>query len=131
MGSAEKELAEAYDAYKGTSFNKKAFLEAFQPKERTQTPHLTVLGARMGQELFEMTEKVMPLPVVNETCVYNRSVGENLPLEDMDFDKLMEWYAGELLHQIPCMRMMDHAGRKALYQDPSLGGETGNQSCDQ
>ena len=64
----------------------------------------------------------MPLPVVNETCVYNRSVGENLPTEEMDFDTLMEWYAGELLHQIPCMRMMDHAGRKVLYQDPSLKG---------
>lgn len=47
----------------------------------------------------------MPFPVVNETCVYNRSVGENLPTEEMDFDTLMEWYAGELLHQIPCMRM--------------------------
>ena len=70
----------------------------------------------------EMTSNSMPLPVVNETCVYNRSVGENLPSEDMDFDALMEWYAGELLHQIPCMRMMDHAGRKQLYQDPSLKG---------
>lgn len=76
----------------------------------------------MGQELFEMTSNSMPLPFVNETCVYNRSVGENLPSEDMDFDALMEWYAGELLHQIPCMRMMDHAGRKQLYQDPSLKG---------
>ena len=49
----------------------------------------------MGQELFQMTEAAMPLPVVNETCVYNRSVGENLPTEEMDFDTLMEWYAGE------------------------------------
>ena len=117
-----KALASAYASYKGTTFDKTAFLKAFQPKERTQEPHLAVLGARMGQELFEMTSNSMPLPVVNETCVYNRSVGENLPSEDMDFDALMEWYAGELLHQIPCMRMMDHAGRKQLYQDPSLKG---------
>ena len=117
-----KELAETYGAYKEKSFDKKVFLEAFQPKERIQKPHLAVLGARMGQELFQMTEAAMPLPVVNETCVYNRSVGENLPTEEMDFDTLMEWYAGELLHQIPCMRMMDHAGRKVLYQDPSLKG---------
>ena len=117
-----KALASAYASYKGTTFDKAAFLKAFQPKERTQEPHLAVLGARMGQELFEMTSNSMPLPVVNETCVYNRSVGENLPSEDMDFDALMEWYAGELLHQIPCMRMMDHAGRKQLYQDPSLKG---------
>ena len=122
-----KDLATAYAAYKGATFNKKAFLEAFQPKERTQEPHLAVLGARMGKELFDMTEKAMPLPVINETCVYNRSVGENISSgssekEKMDFDELMEWYAGELLHQIPCMRMMDHAGRKQLYQDPSLKG---------
>ncbi len=64
----------------------------------------------------------MPLPVVNETCVNNRSVGDTLPEADLDFDQLMEWYAEELLHQIPCMRMMDHAGRKQLYQDPSLKG---------
>ena len=117
-----KELAETYGAYKEKSFDKKVFLEAFQPKERIQKPHLAVLGARMGQELFQMTEAAMPLPVVNETCVYNRSVGENLPTEEMDFDTLMELYAGELLHQTPCMRMMDHAGRKVLYQDPSLKG---------
>lgn len=81
-----KALTSAYASYKGTTFDKAAFLKAFQPKERTQEPHLAVLGARMGQELFEMTSKSMPLPVVNETCVYNRSVGENLPSEDMDFD---------------------------------------------
>lgn len=69
-----------------------------------------------------MTEAAMPLPVVNETCVNNRSVGGELPSADLDFDSLMEWYAGELLHQLPCMRMMDHAGRKQLYQDPSLKG---------
>ena len=78
-----KELAETYGAYKEKSFDKKVFLEAFQPKERIQKPHLAVLGARMGQELFQMTEAAMPLPVVNETCVYNRSVGENLPTEEI------------------------------------------------
>ena len=76
----------------------------------------------MGEQLFEMTEDSMPLPVVNETCVNNRSVGGVLPSEDLNFDSLMVWYAGELLHQLPCMRMMDHAGRKQLYQDPSLKG---------
>lgn len=117
-----KELAAAYGEYKGTTFNKEAFLKAFEPSERLSDPHLAVLGARMGQQLFEMTKDAMPLPVVNETCVNNRSVGGVLPSEDLDFDSLMEWYAGELLHQLPCMRMMDHAGRKQLYQDPSLKG---------
>ena len=117
-----KELAAAYGEYKGTTFNKEAFLKAFQPSERCSEYHLAVVGARMGEQLFEMTEDSMPLPVVNETCVNNRSVGGVLPSEDLNFDNLMVWYAGELLHQLPCMRMMDHAGRKQLYQDPSLKG---------
>ena len=117
-----KELAAAYGEYKGTTFNKEAFLKAFQPSERCSEYHLAVVGARMGEQLFEMTEDSMPLPVVNETCVNNRSVGGVLLSEDLNFDSLMVWYAGELLHQLPCMRMMDHAGRKQLYQDPSLKG---------
>lgn len=117
-----KELAAAYGEYKGTTFNKEAFLKAFQPSERCSEYHLAVVGARMGEQLFEMTEDSMPLPVMNETCVNNRSVGGVLPSEDLNFDSLMVWYAGELLHQLPCMRMMDHAGRKQLYQDPSLKG---------
>ena len=117
-----KELARAYGEYKGTTFSKEKFIQAFHPKKRAQDPHIAVLGARMGNELFQMTQDAMPLPVVNETCVNNRSVGTALPEKNLDFDQLMEWYAEELLHQIPCMRMMDHAGRKQLYQDPSLKG---------
>ncbi|MCD8346944.1 MAG: acyl-CoA dehydratase activase [Lachnospiraceae bacterium] len=165
-----KDLAEKYGKYKGRTFDYETFRKAFAPRERTQTPHIAVLGARMGDELFAMTEKSMPLPVVNETCVHNRSVawtyaGAGVSAEDSDlaaadgsaaqtnafaaaeneavavqkdlaetgdlesvrkfpanFDALMDWYAGELLGQIPCMRMMDATGRKQLYQDPSLAG---------
>ena len=117
-----KDLAEEYGKYKGTTFDRRKFINAFQPVKRTQEPHLAVLGARMGTQLFDMTKKAMPVLTVNETCVNNRSVGDNMPEEQLDFDGLMEWYAGELLHQLPCMRMMDHAGRKQLYQDPSLKG---------
>ena len=75
-----------------------------------------------SQELFEMTSKAMPLPVENDTCVHNRSVGNLLPPEGASFDELMDWYAGEILGQIPCMRMMDPTGRKKLYNDPSVAG---------
>ncbi len=34
----------------------------------------------------------------------------------------MDWYAGELLSQLPCMRMIDREGRKRLYNDPNLRG---------
>ncbi|MCC8101761.1 MAG: acyl-CoA dehydratase activase [Clostridiales bacterium] len=150
------DLAKKYGEYKGRSFDYEAFRKAFAPRKRMQVPHIAVLGARMGDELFVMTEKSMPLPVVNETCVHNRSVAwtydepQNLAASEKelsaasdgtdpkgpaeignltavgelpaDFDALMDWYAGELLGQIPCMRMMDATGRKQLYQDPALAG---------
>ena len=122
VASQLKDLAEAYGAYKGREFDLDLFRKAFQPRERTREPHLAVLGARMGEELFEMTKKAMPLPVVNESCVNNRSVGREEPPAGVDFDALMEWYAGEILGQLPCMRMLDNTGRKQLYQDPSLKG---------
>ncbi len=115
-------LAKAYGAYKQTSFDEEAFRRAFQKPEEWKTPYLTVLGARMGKELFEMAQEAMPYPVRNATCVNNRSVGDETPPEGYDFSKLMEWYAGRLLGQLPCMRMMDNTGRKQLYIDPQLKG---------
>ena len=117
-----KGLAKAYGAYKGTTFNKEAFLNAFSKEVPIRAPHLAVLGARMGEELFEMTKKAMPLPVQNETCVHNRSAGHAVPPANLDFDGLMDWYADVLLNQLPCMRMNDQTGRKKLYNDPSLKG---------
>ena len=117
-----KGLAKAYAQYKGTEFDAGKFRAAFHAQEKITKPHIAVLGARMGQELFEMTSKAMPLPVENDTCVHNRSVGNILPPEGASFDELMDWYAGEILGQIPCMRMMDPTGRKKLYNDPSVAG---------
>lgn len=117
-----KGLAKAYAQYKGTEFDARKFRAAFHAQERITKSHIAVLGARMGQELFEMTSKAMPLPVENDTCVHNRSVGNILPPEGASFDELMDWYAGEILGQIPCMRMMDPTGRKKLYNDPSVAG---------
>ena len=133
------ELAQAYSAYTGRAFDLEAFCNAFTPRERMSEPHIAVLGARMGNELYRMTKDAMPLPVANETCVNNRSVSAlTMPqvqmtacaeednvyggLTEADFTALMEWYAAELIGQLPCMRMIDNAGRKNLYQDPSLRG---------
>lgn len=117
-----KDLAKAYAAYRGTTFNAEAFSKAFVPPQKEKGPHISVLGARMGTGLFEMVQKTMPLPVENDSCVFNRSVGGTKPPETEDFDELMKWYAGELLGQMPCMRMMDNTGRKQLYNDPDLKG---------
>lgn len=117
-----KGLAKAYGEYKGTTFDETKFRQAFKKPERIVKPHISVLGARMGNELYDMVQKSMPYPVENDTCVNNRSVGETEPPKDKNFDELMAWYAKELLGQIPCMRMMDHSGRKRLYNDPGLKG---------
>ena len=117
-----KGLAKAYGEYKGTRFDEEKFRQAFKKPERIVKPHISVLGARMGNELFDMVQKSMPYPVENDTCVNNLSVGEAEPPKDLGFDELMAWYAKELLGQIPCMRMMDHSGRKRLYNDPGLKG---------
>ena len=116
-----RRLAEAYGAYKGTTFDAAQFREAFKERKRPTAPYISVLGARVGNELFQMMEKTMPLPVRNDTCVNNRAVA--LP-EDLnaDFDTLMGDYAASLLGQIPCMRMIDTTGRKVLYNDPHLRG---------
>ncbi len=113
-------LAKAYGAYKGTEFDFGKFQAAFQPADRPDRPYLSVLGGRVGDELFAMMERSMPLPVRNDTCVHNRSVPP--PEGKLDFDALMDWYAGALLGQMPCMRMTDITGRKQLYNDPHLRG---------
>lgn len=116
-----RRLAEAYGAYKGTSFDAARFREAFRTRKRPTAPYISVLGARVGDELFQLMEKTMPLPVRNDTCVNNRAVA--LPEElDADFDTLIADYARTLLGQIPCMRMIDTTGRKVLYNDPHLRG---------
>ncbi|WP_294549284.1 acyl-CoA dehydratase activase [uncultured Pseudoflavonifractor sp.] len=117
-----RDLAAAYGVYRGAAFDIQAFRRAFQPVERGMEPYISVLGARMGKQLYDMVSKAMPYPVENDTCVHNRSVGEAPPPEDGDFDSLMDWYAGELLRQLPCMRMMDNTGRKQLYRHPNLKG---------
>lgn len=116
------ELADAYAEHTGRSFDGKLFRAAFRAPERVHGKHIAVMGARMGPGLFEMVRNTMPYPVENLSCVNNRSVGTVMPPETEDFGALMEWYAGELLTQLPCMRMLDHSGRKQIYNDPDIAG---------
>lgn len=116
------ELADAYAEHTGRSFDVKLFRAAFRAPERVHGKHIAVMGARMGPGLFEMVRNTMPYPVENLSCVNNRSVGTVMPPEAEGFGALMEWYAGELLTQLPCMRMLDHSGRKQIYNDPDIAG---------
>lgn len=114
------QLAEAYGAYRGTDFDRHGFFAAFDPYAPSSVPHIAVLGAHMGKELFHMVQQTMPLPVENATCANNRSVAP--PEDGADFDSLMEHYARALLGQLPCMRMTDKAARRALVNAPDLAG---------
>ena len=117
-----KKLAQAYGAYKGTQLTADSLRAAFCKPEREGGPYVSVMGARMGSQLFAMVQDAFPIRVQNDTCVNNRSVGEELPPEDADLDGLLAWYAGQLTGQVPCMRMLDASGRKRLYNDPNLKG---------
>ena len=114
------DLAEAYGTYKGTQFDRQAFFAAFHPMKLQTDPHIAVLGAKMGEHLFSLVQETMPLPVQNATCSANRSVDP--PEDQSSFEALMEGYARMLLGQLPCMRMTDNVGRRALYNTPGLSG---------
>lgn len=117
-----RDLAKVYGEYRGACFDRQLFQESFQKADFLKEPYISVLGARMGDELLQMVESSMPYAVMNEACVGNRFVGQSKMPEDDDLDSLIDWYAGELLGQMPCMRMQDHTGRKQLLNDPNLKG---------
>ncbi len=117
-----KDFAQAYGAYKGITLTVESLRKAFHPVEKVNEPHVSILGARMGTQLFDMVKEAMPYPVENMTCVNNRNVGEVTPPSDLDLDELIDWYAGEMVGQLPCMRMADVQGRRRILEDPQLKG---------
>ncbi len=118
-------LAEDYGRSRGAFFSKEAFLSACRESAQVSMdqPFLAVLGARVSPPLLELIQRQMALPVVNLTCSSNRNL-EPPPqnADEMEFDQLMDWYAGALLRMTPCMRMADIAGRRALTCHPQLKG---------
>lgn len=128
FAAALRDLRDAYAAYSGNAFDVSAFYEAVRISHIQQVkpsrPYLVLLGGKAGKELHQMAVRSMPLPVQNATCAAGRTFGEVLPEETMRTDEkaLFAWYAGELLRQIPCMRMQDAEGRKKLFADPNLRG---------
>ena len=117
-----QKFAKAYGKYKETSFDMEQFQQSFIQPKPVEEPYISVLGARMGNELFEVIQDAMPYQVQNDTCVNNRCVnGADMP-KDCDWKTVMDWYAGELLGQLPCMRMQDDSKRRELYQNPNLKG---------
>lgn len=117
-----EDFAARYIQHTGAVFDGEKFRQAFAPAEVPGGPYIAVIGARMGDQLFDMVKDVMPLPARNLTCVSGRDLGHSVPPETQDFHQLMDWYAGQLLAQTPCMRMEDISGRKSLFNDPDLAG---------
>lgn len=122
MAAQIKEFVRAYGEYRGCELTAERFRSSFHPVCRIKEPHVSIMGARMGAQLFEMVQGAMPYPVENMTCVNNRSIGETMPPESADLDELIHWYAGELVGQLPCMRMVDVQGRRRILEDPNLRG---------
>lgn len=118
-------LADVCRSYFGTDFSRETFLTACRERSAPlpDEPFLAVLGARISPPLLALIRSRMPLPTANLTCSGNRNL-EALPenADRMEFDALMDWYAGALLGMIPCMRMTGVAGRRALTEHPQLKG---------
>lgn len=119
--NAMRQLIEAFSAYCGRPFDLNACLKAFKPS----APHpagdyFALLGARASEGLLSMLNGMLPLPVQNETCTGTRRLP--MPPEGLSLPDFLDWYAGALLSQIPCMRMLDIGARRQLYEDPHCRG---------
>ncbi len=125
-------LTRAYEDYSGIPFDLAKCQAAFEPKEEknggepraaADTPYIALLGVRPGEELAQRIECAFDMPVRNLTCTGNRTV--NLPHAargTADESTFFLGYAQALLAQLPCRRMIDPSGRRALAQDPALRG---------
>lgn len=113
-------LAE-WEEWTGKKFNSVLFRAAFTENETDISgPYVALLGARLGDDVLTAIREQSPLPLRNLTCTGLRQL--DMPPESEDVDRLMEWYAAELLMQPACMRMSDLSSRRALTEDPNLRG---------
>ena len=113
-------LKDAYAAYSGRAFSPALFRAAFAPPPNDPpVPYVGVLGARAEETLLAKIREAVPLPVRDLTCVGARQV---TPAAAEDGERPFAAYARALLAQIPCRRMADTAGRRALFNDPQLAG---------
>ena len=119
-------FAKAYGAYTGTAFSKATFIAACRDNSHAHLPDepfIAVLGARVSPQLLGQIRCAFPIPVENLTCSGLRTL-EEVPkdIADGSFEALMDWYAGALLRQTPCMRMTNIAARRALYENENIRG---------
>ena len=101
------------------------------------------MGAHAPQSLLDELDRGIGAPVVNHTCTGERILAQP-PIElaraesagcgrcttadiagegtnASTFDRFVEWYAGALLDQTPCMRMDEVGGRSGLVSGAHQG----------
>ena len=118
-----RRLKEAYEAYSGKTFDRAAFLNAFEKTRSEREPYIGVLGVRVSGVLEDMIRENMRMKVENLTCTGGRKLAA-LPeqMGEAEEEALFLAYADALLTQMPCFRMNHSAARNALYLDPDLKG---------
>ena len=131
-------LAEEYAAYSGLSFDVGRALASFQPPLPRTDDRVTLLGAHATRALLSDVAQGLALPVENATCTGPRqlasppaALARMAPTGTCDscedptdtlgtsrmggtLDTFLDWYAGALLDQMPCMRMDDVDRRQDL-----------------
>ena len=118
-----KQLRDEYREATGIEFDLKTCQAAFETREADPGTYVAILGARAGKQLEDAVRNAFGLAVRNLTCTGTRSLsmpGQALLTDDED--EFFEAYAQALLAQVPCMRMDDSVGRRALLEDPNLAG---------
>lgn len=114
-------LYREYSAFKGTDFSTEKFFEAFKGESiYPKGEFIALTGARVSRETKKLIEENAAYPAADLTCSGNRDV---LLTERYDsFESASYEYARALLSQMPCMRMTDISGRKALTLHPNIKG---------
>lgn len=113
-------LCDAYSGYSGRAFDASAFRASFKSSSLPHDDYIGILGARVGNRLYEAISSRLEQDTVNLTCINGRSLSLNSSSDDRD--EIIESYAHDLMAQMPCMRMNDPSGRKKLFNDPNLKG---------
>ncbi|MFR4560055.1 MAG: BadF/BadG/BcrA/BcrD ATPase family protein [Flavonifractor plautii] len=90
-----------------------------RPLSPCRTAFLAVTGARAGAGLLEALRRVSPAGGRSDL---RRQPSLPPPQEGWGLDGLLDWYAGALLGQIPCLRMDAVGRREELLNHPGLKG---------
>lgn len=121
-----RRLASAWEGFTGASFDVGRALASFEPPVARQDARVTLLGAHGPDSLLEAAAEAFDVPVENLTCTGGRRVAspparlgrvpQQRPCHEAcdaqapgpdPMDSFVQWYAGALLGQVPCLRMAD------------------------